>query len=82
MIIRDRLNKVIEKKGVKPKEMEELTHIDRMKWSNLKRKSIRATEEHIEAICRLFPEYAYWIVTGKEIPEVGQFSPEHEGMVH
>ena len=34
---------------------------------------MRASE--IEALAKLWPEYAYWLTTGKEIPEVGQISP-------
>lgn len=78
MNLRERLNKVIEFKGFMPMELEEKTGIDRMKWANLKRERIRAQEEHIEAICKLAPEFAYWITTGLTIPEAGQVSPELE----
>lgn len=78
MDIKERLNKLIEKKGIKPKELEEKTGVDRMKWANLKRGTIRAQQEHIEAVVKLWPEYAYWITTGLTIPEAGQISPEVE----
>ncbi len=29
----------------------------------------------LDAVLSLFPEYALWITTGKEIPEAGQISP-------
>lgn len=35
--------------------------------------SLRATE--IIKIAGRFPEFEYWILTGKEMPEVGQISP-------
>jgi len=38
----------------------------------------RANEFLIEGICTAFPGYAYWLVTGNEIPEAGQISPETE----
>lgn len=79
MTLRERLIKVIDHKGKTPKTMEELTGIDRAKWANIKRKDpIRATEEHIEAVCNLWPEYALWITTGKTIQEAGQISPDIE----
>jgi hypothetical protein len=31
--------------------------------------------EELEALGRLWPEYAYWLITGSEIPEAGQISP-------
>ncbi|TAL50635.1 MAG: DNA-binding protein [Methylovulum sp.] len=77
--LRERLIKVIDYKGETPKSMEEKTGIDRAKWSNIKRKDpIRATEEHFEAVFKLWPEYALWIATGKANIEAGQVSPELE----
>jgi hypothetical protein len=78
MDIRERINKLIDYKEIKPTDLVNKTGIDRMKWANLKRSRIRAQQEHIEAIVNLWPEYAYWIVTGKTIPESGQISPEIE----
>ena len=31
--------------------------------------------DDLEAIANKFPEYEYWIYTGKELPESGQISP-------
>ena len=76
MNIRERINILIEYKGKMPKEMEELTGTDRASWSNIKRKSIRANTDHIEGVISLWPEFSYWITTGKTIPEAGQISPE------
>lgn len=61
-----------------PTELEKTTGIDRMRWSNVKRKSIRATGEHLEAAGKLWPEYAYWLITGNARPEHGDISPEIE----
>lgn len=33
---------------------------------------------HIEAISEKFPEYGYWLATGKVLPECGQISPDLE----
>lgn len=31
--------------------------------------------EDLQAIAKVFPEYEYWIYTGKELPDCGQISP-------
>jgi hypothetical protein len=69
MDIRDRINLIVEFTEIKQSELVEKTGVDRMKWANLKRLKIRAQQEHIEAIVKLFPEYAYWITTGSVLPE-------------
>lgn len=68
------------KKEMFGKELEEKTGIDRDRWNNLRREKpiSKARAEEVEAICKAFPEYAYWIATGKTIPEAGQISPELE----
>lgn len=76
--LRERLIELIEISGMKPKELENQTGVDRMKWANVKRKAQRVNQEHIEAAVKLWPEYAYWLTTGKTIPEAGQISPEIE----
>ncbi|WP_426993053.1 DNA-binding protein [Methylomonas sp. CM2] len=77
--LRQRLFKVIDFKREASKILEETTGVDRAKWSNIKRKDpIRAAEEHLEAVFKLWPEYALWIATEKTNPEAGQISPELE----
>ncbi|TRW95010.1 DNA-binding protein [Candidatus Methylobacter oryzae] len=58
--------------------LEAKTGIKSTTWANLRLKKIRLNEEHLEAVIKLFPEYAYWITTGKDLPEAGQISPEIE----
>lgn len=38
----------------------------------------RVNEDDIEAFNKAFPQFAYWLTTGKTIPEAGQISPEME----
>lgn len=57
---------------------EKQTGIDRYRWGNIKNGKARLSADEIDAICKIFPEYAYWITTGKTIPEAGQVSPEIE----
>ncbi len=78
MNIRDRAIEILDKSNMSNTELEKKTGIDRYKWGNLRNKKQRINEEHIEIINKLWPEYAYWLTTGKTIPEAGQISPEIE----
>ncbi len=77
--LHDRLIEVIDFLNETPKSLEEKTGVDRAKWSNIKRKDpIRATEEHLEAVFTLWPQYALYIATGNANIEAGQISPNLE----
>lgn len=78
-MIKERLITVLKWTKIKNPDLEAKTGINRYTWQNLKNKPERAIkEEEIEAVIALFPEYAYWIATGKTAPEIGQISPEAE----
>jgi hypothetical protein len=57
------------------KHFEELTGISGRKWQNLSQGKQRANEEMLEAIGKAFPQYAYWLVTGKTDEAHGHTSP-------
>jgi len=77
-MIRDRLIELFNVLEVSSRDMEKATGIDRNKWSNIRGGKQRANEEHIEAVCDVYPQFALWIVSGRTIPEAGQISPEIE----
>lgn len=58
--------------------LEEKTGISARSWGHAYNRRSVPGIEHIEAMGALFPEYAYWIMTGKTIPEAGQTSPDLE----
>jgi len=76
--IRDRIIILLDFIGIKNPKLEEKTGIAKTTWSNLRNRRGRANEEQISAIVNLWPEYAYWIISGKTMPEAGQISPEIE----
>lgn len=76
--INSRLLYVIDSSLLSNPALEAKTGIKKTTWANLRLQKIRANEEHIEAAIKLWPEYAYWIVTGKTMIEAGQISPEIE----
>jgi hypothetical protein len=78
-MIKERVITVVKESGLKNPELESRTGINRYTWQNIRNKPERALKtEEIEAVVQLFPEYAYWIMTGLTIPEAGQISPEIE----
>lgn len=56
-------------------QFEELTGIKRQTWQNLSNGRQRANEEMLEAIGAKWPQYAYWIMTGKTDEKCGHTSP-------
>lgn len=58
--------------------LEEKTGIPKTTWANVRLGKIRFNEDHIEAITKLWPEYSYWLISGKTMPEVGEISPDIE----
>lgn len=77
-MIRERLIAFFNTADVTSREMERLTGIDREKWNAIRGKRRRVNEDDIEAFNEAFPQFAYWLTTGKTIPEAGQISPEME----
>tara|TARA_R110000803_G_scaffold156659_2_gene221231 strand:+ start:134 stop:403 length:270 start_codon:yes stop_codon:yes gene_type:complete len=78
-MIKERVITVIKESELKNPELEERTGINRYTWQNIRNKPERALKtEEIEAVIKLFPEFAYWIATGETIAEAGQVSPEME----
>jgi len=75
-MIRERIVELFSKFSLNNKDLESKTGISAHKWGNIKTGKQRANEEHIEAINEMYPEYAYWLSTGKTIPEAGQISPD------
>lgn len=78
MDLQERLKALIDQAGIAPTEMERMTGIDRMRWSNIKRRHVRAGAPEIEAAGKLWPQYAYWLITGLTQAEAGHISPEIE----
>lgn len=60
------------------KHMEDLTGIKAASWKNTYHKDQRVVQEMVEAIGRTWPQFAYWLVTGKTDEEHGHSSPVRE----
>jgi hypothetical protein len=77
-MIKDRLIAFFNETGTTSKEMEKLTGVDREKWNAIRAGRRRVNEDDIAGFNEGFPQFAYWLTTGKTIPEAGQISPEIE----
>jgi len=54
------------------------TGISAAAWNHVFHGRNKPTGEHLEHICRLFPEYTLWLMTGKTALNAGQTSPDIE----
>jgi len=61
--------------NVKMPWLEKQTGIIQKRWNNVKAENSHMRAVEVEALIKVWPEYAYWIATGKELPECGQISP-------
>lgn len=57
---------------------EKETGIDRYRWGNIRSGKARLSDAEIEAVVKLFPQYALWLASGEIAPECGQTSPEYD----
>ena len=48
------------------------------RWMNLKRGRARVGADEIEILCRKFPQYRWWLLTGETMPDKGQTSPAYD----
>ncbi|MDD2770499.1 MAG: DNA-binding protein [Methylococcus sp.] len=65
-------------KQMGPAELARLTGIPVNRWKQIRIKNVRASTEELDVCVQLWPEYAYWLITGMTQPEVGNISPEIE----
>lgn len=76
-MIKDRLISLFDKQRTST-WFERETGIDRYRWGNIRNGKARLTDAEIEAVLKLFPQYALWLVSGTIAPEIGQTSPEYD----
>jgi transcriptional regulator with XRE-family HTH domain len=77
-MIGKRIEKLRKFKGLSRRKLEQETGITDYTWQSVEIGRQLANEEHIKALCKIWPEYKYWLVFGETMPEYGQISPEIE----
>jgi len=60
-------------------QLEEATGITKGAWSHIYNGRNKPNMDTLEQLCKLFPEYTLWLMTGRTAPpEAGQSSPDLE----
>jgi len=76
--MRERINELIAavtEHHRKYKNFEELTGIKAKTWQNIAEGRQHANDEHLSALGKKWPQYAYWLMTGMTDEEHGHISP-------
>jgi len=73
--INQRVRELRDHLGYGRQEFSDITGIKKATIENIERELQKINGDQIEALVTSFPEYAYWLTTGLELPEVGQISP-------
>ncbi|MHD0645085.1 DNA-binding protein [Pseudomonas aeruginosa] len=71
--VAQRVRELIKLVGVK--RLSQLSPVKYDRWSNIHRGLVRIGSFEIGVLCKIFPEYALWIVTGNTQPECGHRNP-------
>ena len=71
----ERFKLLVEAEGIKLPWLANETGIDRDRWNSVKHSKAKMAASEIEALDKIWPDYSYWLATGKELPEAGQISP-------
>ncbi|HHM9104242.1 TPA: helix-turn-helix domain-containing protein [Pseudomonas aeruginosa] len=82
VMIKARVIEILKSSGIRLPELEARTGISRYTWNNLKNpaRNREIKEEEILAIAEMYPQYRWWLITGEVMPEIGQTSPEYDGI--
>jgi DNA-binding XRE family transcriptional regulator len=73
--INQRVRELRDHLGYGRQEFADKTGIKKATVENIERELQKINGDQISAIVETFPEYAYWLTTGLEIPAAGQISP-------
>jgi transcriptional regulator with XRE-family HTH domain len=76
--IGERIRPIRDSLGMGRTEFGRLVGVGRKTIENIELGRQRATEDIITEICKQWPQFAYWLVTGNSRPEYGDISPEIE----
>jgi transcriptional regulator with XRE-family HTH domain len=75
MDLKDRIKEIEKVEGLTREELARKIDITYTRLRNLVGGQTKFRMEDLEAISAIYPEYEYWIYTGKELPAGGQISP-------
>ncbi|MCW8965678.1 MAG: helix-turn-helix domain-containing protein [Candidatus Pacearchaeota archaeon] len=73
-----RIREIRESENLDRTQFGEIIGYSNKKLSNIENGLQRAHDDVLESIAAKYPQYAYWLISGNEIPEAGQISPMTE----
>ncbi|WP_225580751.1 hypothetical protein [Pseudomonas sp. PDM16] len=59
-------------------ELVRQSDINYVRWKNLRHRKARMSTEEVEALVKIYPQYALWLASGETAPDCGQTSPEYD----
>ncbi|QDF99759.1 hypothetical protein CJ010_14620 [Azoarcus sp. DD4] len=59
-------------------ELAKKTDVSAAMWNHVYHGRVKPSAEHLEHLCRLYPRYTLWLMTGQTAPDAGQTSPDIE----
>lgn len=71
----DRFALIVQLEQIKMPWLQEQTGISSGRWHKVKTLQNAMRTSDLEALNKVWPQYAHWLSTGNELPEVGQISP-------
>lgn len=71
----ERINLIAELEGLTRDDLARKTGIGYSRWTNVLQGKTKLRHDEIVAIGKAWPEFAYWVTFGEELPEAGQISP-------
>ncbi|MDH4870987.1 hypothetical protein [Pseudomonas sp. BN515] len=75
--IDERVRTLVDKVGMD--ELVKRTEISGTRWRTVRYdKRTRISTQEVEALTRIYPQYALWLASGQIIPESGQTSPDYD----
>lgn len=75
-IFNERIRLIRDAEGLGRKAMADLIGTTRTRLENVEHGLQKTPSDILEGISKAFPQYAYWLISGSELPEAGQISPE------
>lgn len=76
--MKNRLKEIISHSGIKLPKVADESGISLEKWKGVLYGPTRVNEDHIDFVSKKWPQFVYWLVTGKTLQKCGQISPDIE----
>lgn len=62
------------------KELAEVNSKEYVRWQSIKRGKARFAVDELEHLTSIYPQYRWWLLTGEELPDIGQIRLEQTSL--